>query len=92
MQMTTSSEFADWQTFIAQEEEEGFHRLDHYFAQLTAEVVRGRVTDPKKVKDAHYMLKFKLTPTGEPKRKPSRKARLAASKAAWGIVAGKNLA
>lgn len=82
---TTSAEFVEWQQYIIQEDAEGFSRLDHYLAALTCEVVRARVKNPSKVKPEHYMLKF--TPALPAKAQPSKKvakARIAASKAAWG--------
>ena len=92
MRQTTSSEFADWQEYMAQEEEHGFHRLDHYFAQLTCEVVRSRVKDPNSVKPQQFMLTFRREkPKAAPVSRKEAKARIAASKAAWGMATGMKL-
>lgn len=99
---TTSTEFLEWCEFLEWEQTEGFHRYDHYFAQLTAEVVRGRVKDTHKVKDDAYMIKFTAAskpapsapaaaPTKGTRSKADAKARLRRSKAAWGAFAGKKL-
>lgn len=59
-----------------------FHREDHYFAQLTAEVVRGRCDSKsiKKVKESDYVLEFKRKDEEKP---ISREEKLHRSKRFW---------
>lgn len=86
--MTTSSEFAEWQEYLLQEEEHAFNRTDHYLAQIACEIVRGRVKDPSKVKPDQFMLKFvRQTPKAKRGARKDPKTRLKESKAAWGIAA-----
>lgn len=54
---TTSSEFVEWIHFLDLEVN-SFHRENYYLAQIAAEVRRGHVKDPGKVKIDDLILKF----------------------------------
>lgn len=54
----TESEFEDWLLFI-QQEEHRTTKVDHYLAQIAAEVRRTNVKNPSKVKLQDFLLKFK---------------------------------
>lgn len=94
MQGTTSSEFTDWQEYIRWDAQHGFHREDHYLAQIAAEVVKGRLKDPSKVSTKDFMISFSFKSDGKADVKVSemsedeRKSRIAQvsawAKAKWG--------
>lgn len=94
MQGTTSSEFTDWQEYIKWETANGFHRTDHYLAQIAAEIVKGRLKDPTKVSTKDFMISFSFKSNGKPDatapemsddERKSRIAQVSAwAKAKWG--------
>ena len=59
----------------------GFHREDYYMAQIAAEVRRGHVKNPKKVKVEDMVLKF--TTNEKCKQKKQKKSNILASKNFW---------
>lgn len=56
---TTSSEFNMWMIYL-EEEINGFHREDYYLAQIAAEIRKGQVKNPKKVKVKDMILQFSI--------------------------------
>ncbi len=62
MRTTTSREFVEWMVFINDEEQQRSKvesKADHYLAQIAAEIRRGNVKDPQKVKMDDMILTFK---------------------------------
>lgn len=79
----TRREFLDWLLFLDWEEQR-VTKLDHYLAQIAAEVVRAplvKATDRRRVKRDDYLVRF-VKPTEEQKDK------VAKSKANWGMYLG----
>lgn len=73
-----------WSVFLDKNELEGFHRSDHGFAMIAAEVRRTNVKDPKSVKVSDFLPRFKrvqLKPESVSPR--DRKKALKNSKAFW---------
>ena len=83
MQQTTSTEFVMWKHYLSLEMNRP-SREDIYAAQIAAEIRRGNVKHPRKVKTKDFILKFQIGPK---KDKRSFVERLAASKRYWlGLV------
>jgi len=73
------------------EELHGFHRMDHYLAQIAAEISRTMVKKPGSVKIEQFLLKFTSKSKSKKKRVPTQaelERYTAASKARWAGIAG----
>lgn len=77
---TTSTQFIDWMTYLEQDIN-AFHREDHFWANIAAEVRRSWVNSPEKVKIKTFLLKFKRK--RESKRAMTRKEAAERSKRKW---------
>jgi hypothetical protein len=76
-QKTTSSEFTEWLAFLKKRELEKaneFNPLYFYFAQIAAEIKRGRVKNPSNVSTKEFILKFveSVKPNAKAKEKDSK--------------------
>ena len=69
------TEFLDWLEFLNWNEKRET-KLDHYLAQIAAEINKGMVKDPKKVKREHFLLKVVEAPN-------KQKERMQHSKSVW---------
>ena len=72
----TITEFITWVAYLEMETER-HEKLDWYLAQLTAQVAKGQVKSPRKVKAEHYLLKM-ATETQQDKMNRSKAALFAA--------------
>lgn len=61
-QQMTYTEFLDWLTFLSMEEER-HTKQEFYLAQIAAEVRRGHVKHPAKVKMTDFLMKSKAAPS-----------------------------
>ncbi len=57
MAETSSSDFVLWNVYLNQEIN-GFHREDHYWAQIAAEIRMVLAKNPSRIKTEHFLLKF----------------------------------
>jgi len=73
----SSTEFLKWIWFLEWKATEEFDRKDFYLAQIAAEIVRGQVKKPKKIKLKDFLLDFK-----KEKAEPS-KEQMQRSKKFW---------
>lgn len=82
----THRQFAAWQAWLA-EQWNVPSRTDNYLISIAAEIRRGNVKDPARVKFEHLKLKFTLKGEGE---KPITREQAAAwAKARWvGMLGG----
>ena len=70
-QRITSMEFVMWMEYLEQDLH-SFHREDHLFANLQAEVRRSWVKNPRNVNPKHFLVKFnKFTPEQQLQRSKS---------------------
>jgi hypothetical protein len=72
MAETTVSEFFEWMEFFQVQRRESFEieeKLDCYLAQLTTEVRRSWVKNPRHYKLSDFLLKFKKPSQIKPKTK-----------------------
>lgn len=58
-ELTTATEFVEWIAYLDMDVN-AFHREDYYLAQIAAEVRRGRVKDPSRVRTEDLLIKFKF--------------------------------
>ena len=87
-QETTSSQFVEWQEYIAWDLEQ-HKREDFYLAQIAQLIRQGQVRNPRSVKLVHYLLNLTTrTQKQRPLTKTEKRRRLANSKAYWFGVAG----
>lgn len=79
MRTHTSREFSEWRVFLDMEDTEGFKAEHWYLAQIAAEVRRGHVEHPNRVRTEQLLLKFqRASPV-----KVSRDTNTQNSKAFW---------
>lgn len=82
MAETSASDFRDWQVYL--EQQLNTHdKLDHYLAQIAAEVRRGWVKNPRKVKNEDFLIEFtrKSEKSDAPATEDEKQKYLAESKA-----------
>lgn len=84
-QETTSTEFVKWIEYL-QQDLDITRREDYYLAQIAAEVRRGNVKRPEKIKLKDFILKF--GGRKRKKRKMSLKERARVSKSWWRALLG----
>ncbi len=77
---TTSTEFVDWRVYL-QQEINGFHREDYFFAQIACEIRRVLAKHKKRIKPEHFLIKFDTK--GEEATPQSKKHASMKSKAFW---------
>jgi hypothetical protein len=68
----TFSEFLEWY-MVLEREEQWKVKIEHYLAQLAAEVRRGWVSDPKKVHVEDFFIRFKEDGETEDRVRRSKK-------------------
>lgn len=91
MAETTSRDFVRWRRF-AELDMNTLTRGDYYLAQIAAEVRRGNVKHPAKVKIEDLVIKFKTRVAGKRVDPDEVQRRTAQSKAAWfGITNAKKI-
>jgi len=81
----SSSEFTLWKVYIS-EEAARFHRDDHNFAMIAAEIRRVLSKKPNRVKHDDFLLQF-TTPREQRKKKKQRQE-LQHQKAMWALALG----
>lgn len=80
----TSTEFLKWVWFLDWKATEEFRREDFYLAQIAAEIVRGNVKHPKKIKLKNLLLDF----TAKGRTRQTDEQRLQRSKDHWLGITG----
>ena len=81
----TSSEFAEWIAYL-ELEINAFNTQNYYLAQIAAEVRRGHVEHPEKVKVEDLLMKFKFE--GDKQKVLDPETRAAQSKSFWKAAVG----
>ena len=84
-QKMSSSEFTLWKLWLM-EEPSRFHREDHGFAMIAAEVRRVLAKKPNRVKIEHFLPKYE-TPRQQRKRK-KREVSIQEEKSMWAAMVG----
>lgn len=80
-QKMTSSEFIMWCEYLRGDYENNiFHRLDYYLAQVACEVRRSFVKNPKSIKMQDFVIEFAKK---KPKKKIKKSFDIEKSKAFW---------
>lgn len=78
---TTSREFVQWQKYL-DDEEEKTTKIEHYYAQIIAEIRRQRARYPEQIKKDHFIMKSKII-YKEDKLTITPKEKAKRSKAIW---------
>ena len=85
---TTPSEFVLWMVYLSLKQQEEFQTIqkqDYYNAQIAAEIRRGYVKNPEKVKIEDFILKFEFK---EEKKEIDWKQKMQQSKRYWMSTSG----
>lgn len=97
MQTISSKEFVCWQRYFrmrAKARMKRHSKIEHYFAQLTATIVRMKAQDPKRIRNKDFLLEWEFPedrkqPTQE--SQTTRESKLIASKTKWAMLCGTTL-
>ena len=92
----TYTEFLKWVWYLNWRDTEEFNRQDFYLAQIAAEICKGQVKKPKKIKLKNFLLDFSLKDSKPKKVDPEeQKKRMTDSKRYWlgltGVTGNKHL-
>ena len=84
----SSSEFTLWKVYLL-EEPTRFHRDDHNFAMIAAEVRRVLAKNPRKIKTKDFLLRFE-SPRAKKKRKEKAES-IYLQKVRWAMMVGADI-
>lgn len=74
-----------WRVYLDEEETNGFHREDYFFAQICQVIAMSNSKDPKSIKLKDFLLKFsKENPKKKLTTKQELRKKMLYSRAAWG--------
>lgn len=82
-------QFVMWRVYLDEEEIDGFHRQDYYFAQICQVIVACNSKNPKGIKLKDFLLKFaKDKPKSNLTTKEELRKKMMYSRAAWAGLLG----